>query len=337
MNPLPIQKTLQTYGDELLRRFLDDSNNVKFVMEPKSKQIKQANPKVNDLLRYRREEYRIHPATKDAGVHRCDKSNPLEHNSTRIREGDELTGAALAHPDMTERVVAKRAVRHSQHRERLSEIGEFSATIVHEIRNPLSTIAMALDYLNKVGQAEKAEQRLSLAASEMQRLERLLEEILLFAKPQHQLDKRVLDLSALVAETLSNLRNTPTAEHCELFFIAPRQPVIVEGDKDKLKQVWINLVTNACQATPPGGKVAVRIIESNADDDISIEVINPGTISPDVLDRIIEPFFTTKSNGLGLGLPIVERLVAAHCGELSICCDHGSAVVARVSLPRNLW
>ena len=155
---------------------------------------------------YPHEECPIYAAFKDGKVHSCDNevfwhkngSNiPVEYTSTPIREGDKLTGAVAVFRDISERKVAEAALRRLQDKERLAAVGEFAATIAHEVRNPLSTIALALDYLNAVGQAEKAQKRLDLAAAEVKRLERLLSELLLFAKPHH-LNKRELNLNDLV-------------------------------------------------------------------------------------------------------------------------------------------
>lgn len=257
---------------------------------------------------------------------------PVEYTSIPIRERDKLTGAVVAFRNITEHKVTETARHRLQDKERLAAVGEFATTIAHEVRNPLSTIAMALEYLNAAGQAEKAQKRLTLAASEVQRLERLLSEILLFAKP-HRLNKRALDLNDLIKETLDNLQDAPPTKHREISYTTPPHPLIVKGDKDKLKQVLINLLANACQATRPKEKITINVIEVKANNTIVIEVVNPGTIAANILERITEPFFTTKSHGSGLGLAIVKRIVETHEGELSIRSEESLGVVARVSLP----
>ena len=256
---------------------------------------------------------------------------PVEYTSTPIRERDTLTRAAVVFPDITEREFTETAQRRLQNKERLAAVGEFATTIAHEVRNPLSTIAMTLNYLNAADQSEKAQKRLDLAASEVQRLERLLSELLLFAKP-HRLNKRALDLNDLIKETIDNLQDTQPTEQCDISYTAPPYPLIVMGDKDKLKQVLINLLANACQATRATEKITINVLEAKAYNRIVIEVVNPGTIAADILERITEPFFTTKSHGSGLGLAIVKRIVEAHEGELSIRSDEHLGVVARVSM-----
>jgi signal transduction histidine kinase len=121
---------------------------------------------------------------------------------------DEIVGTVVVFRDITERKVAEEALRRLQEKERLAAVGEFAATIAHEIRNPLSTITMALEYLHTVGQTEKAQRRLDLAASEVKRLERLLSDLLLLARP-NQMNKRELNLNGLIEETLDNLQSAP--------------------------------------------------------------------------------------------------------------------------------
>ena len=290
---------------------------------------------------YPREACPIYAACKDGKVHSCDNevfwhkngtSIPVEYTSTPIQEGDKVTGAVVVFRDITERKLAEATLRRLQDKERLAAVGEFAATIAHEVRNPLSTIAMALDYLNNENQSSKAQKRLNLAASEVQRLERLLSELLLFAKP-HQLIKRALDLNDLIKEILDNQQDAPPAEQRAFSYTAPPQPLIVIGDEDKLKQVLINLLANACQATRPNEKITINVNKNKADDIFVIEVVNPGLIAAHIMNRITEPFFTTKSKGTGLGLAIVKRIVEAHEGEFSIRSDESLGVVASVSLP----
>lgn len=204
--------------------------------------------------------------------------------------------------------------------ERLAAIGEFAATIIHEIRNPLTTMMMGLNYFRRVDLSEPAQERLELALSEASRLERFLSEILLYAKPQ-VLQLKELDINELILEML-NVRSTASASVYIEFLRAPT-PAIVRGDKDKLKQVFINILQNACEAIMEGETVTLAIDNQLDPNHVWIRIHNGGEpIPPEVLPRLTEPFYTTKSNGTGLGLAIVKRIVEAHGGELLI---HSSA------------
>jgi signal transduction histidine kinase len=143
-------------------------------------------------------------------------------------------------------------------KEHLAAIGVLAATIVHEIRNPLTTVGMWLDYCQRQNLPEPAQQRLALAVEDGDRLQRLLDQILLYAKPQ-TLHRQAVDLNQLVAETLESLRHTPAARNRQLEFWPSRTPITITADPDKLKQVLINLVTNACEAVSDGDRVHISV------------------------------------------------------------------------------
>ncbi|BAT52730.1 GAF Sensor Signal Transduction Histidine Kinase [Nostoc sp. NIES-3756] len=216
--------------------------------------------------------------------------------------------------------------------ERLAAIGEFAAMIVHEIRNPLTTMTMGLKYFQRTVTTESAQERLSLALGEATRLENLLSEILLYAKPQ-MLQLCELDANKFMRELLSYTSEMPEAVSQQFEFIPASVPVKILGDKDKLKQVFINIVRNACEAVCPGDviKWEVNILSP---DHVCINVCNGGEpIPPEVLSKLTQPFFSTKPSGTGLGLPITKRIVNAHGGELSIYSDTTGTTVS-VQLPR---
>ncbi len=215
---------------------------------------------------------------------------------------------------------------------RLAEIGELAATIVHEVRNPLTTIMMALNAFKKLELSERFQEYLTLALDEADRLQRLLNQILLYAKPQ-TLDRSELELNSFITEMLNILQAAPVAIGKPLNFVAMRSPVTVSVDRDKLKQVFINLVTNACEAVGVGEPITIHIRESGASR-ICIQIHNGGMPIPaDILPHLTKPFFTTKASGTGLGLAIVKRIVAAHDGELEIESGEGVGSIVTVQLP----
>ncbi len=218
-------------------------------------------------------------------------------------------------------------------RERLAAIGEFAATIVHEIRNPLTTIMLGLNYLKRVNLSEPAQERFSLTLDEASRLERLLCELLLYAKPQ-VLQITELDINELIGEMLNVVRSMPEALGRKIEFFPTPAVVVVRGDKDKLKQVFINIVRNACEAVAEGNTVTWAIDNCIDSSQVCIQIHNSGnSIPPEVLLRLTEPFYTTKSSGTGLGLAIVKRIVDAHGGELFIHSSTATGTTVKVQLP----
>lgn len=218
--------------------------------------------------------------------------------------------------------------------ERLAEIGELASMIVHEIRNPLTTILMGLRAFKRLELSDRFQEYLSLALDEGDRLQRLLNQILLYAKPQ-TLNRVEVELNSLITETLTALQAAPVALSRSLQFATDFSSIRISADRDKLKQVLINLITNACEAVAEGEAVTVSLqSEINR---IRIQVHNNGDpIPPEVLAKLTNPFFTTKPSGNGLGLAIVKRIVEAHCGEFSIESVANVGTTVTVKLPLQL-
>ncbi len=217
--------------------------------------------------------------------------------------------------------------------ERLAAIGEFAAGIIHEIRNPFTTMKMGLNYFNKLDLSTQAKERLFLALDEANRLERLLKEILLYAKPQ-TLSLSQIYINELINKLLESLRIMPEAIGRNIEFYAANNETKIEGDEDKIKQVLINLVRNACEAVDSGDTVKL-LVDSNVNlKQVCIQVRNGGSpIPPEILPKLTLPFFSTKSSGTGLGLAIVKRIVDAHGGEFLIESNTESVTTVTVKLP----
>jgi signal transduction histidine kinase len=215
---------------------------------------------------------------------------------------------------------------------RLAEIGELAATIIHEVRNPLTTIMMGLNAFKKLELTDRFQEYLNLSLDEADRLERLLSQILLYSRPQ-TLDRSQLELNSFITETLHTLQTIPVAAGKYLNFSANNSPLNILADRDKLKQVLINLVTNACEAVSTGEAISISLQQSE-NRRICIQIHNGGTPIPaDILPQLTKPFFTTKASGTGLGLAIVKRIVEAHDGEFGIESGEGIGSIVTVQLP----
>jgi signal transduction histidine kinase/DNA-binding NarL/FixJ family response regulator len=217
-----------------------------------------------------------------------------------------------------ERQQTEEALREaSRALEKLAEIGELASMIVHEIRNPLTTLLLGLNAFKQLELPERYQTYRSLALEEGERLQRLLNQILLYAKP-HNLELSAVELNGFLTEMLSSLGSMPAASNKKLTFTSAPHPLWVLADSDKLKQVIINLVTNAFEAVEPGEAISLSL-HPHPGNQVSLQVHNGGNpIPPDVLPKLTKPFVTTKSNGTGLGLAIVKRIAEAHGGDLTI-------------------
>jgi hypothetical protein len=222
--------------------------------------------------------------------------------------------------------------------ERFAAIGQFASTIVHEVRNPLATVNLALQHFQKLPLSEASRERLSLAVAESARLDRLLSEILVCTKPP-QLHLTRLGLNRLLLDLLDPLRRMPEAEQRHLRFSPAATEIYTVADADKLKQVVINLVRNAYEAVPAGAEIHCTVSLASADRApqspmATLAVHNDGPpIPPEVLPRLTELFYTSKPNGTGLGLAIVKRIVEAHRGTLQIDSTAEIGTTVTVLLP----
>lgn len=262
------------------------------------------------------------------GTHRRKNGTlfPVEVRIGLLDYDDETLILALSR-DISERRRAEQA------QTRLAEIGELASMIVHEVRNPLTTVLMGLSSFKQMDLPERAQLRLDLALEESERLQRLLNEILLYAKEQ-QLFADLVDLNHLCLELLETLAAMPSLGDRHIDFAPATNMIKVYGDRDKLKQVFINLVSNACEAVQAGDTVCWRVLPCPETPSVLIQVCNGGTpIPPELLPRLTQPFFTTKSSGNGLGLAITKRIIEAHSGTLMIESSEETGTVVTVTLP----
>jgi PAS domain S-box-containing protein len=208
--------------------------------------------------------------------------------------------------------------------ERLEAVAALSASLAHEIKNPLASIRSAVEQLGKgrIAQADRAVlERLVLKESD--RLSRLLSEFLEFSGLRMSAREQ-LDLKAVVRGCLLIAKQHPEVAGVEIAEQLPADPVWVVGDADLLHRALFNLVLNAAQSAGAGGRVRVSLADDrdhprprgmDIDHPVRLTVSDSGPgIAPEVVARIFDPFFTTKPRGSGLGLAVVHRAVEAHQG-----------------------
>ncbi len=210
--------------------------------------------------------------------------------------------------------------RRTQVAEKLAAVGTLTAGLSHEIRNPLNAAGLQLSVLERRIRKISVElqppllEPLILVKDEIRRLNHVLEDFLQFARPVQFTPKPVALAQAWQkVEALFAPEAERRGIRVEHGFDPEASPVL--GDEERLRQVLVNLTLNALQATPEGGRVTVRSrLEGN---DAVLEFDDTGSgIPPELLPRILEPFFTTKPSGSGLGLPIVHAILTQHGGSL---------------------
>lgn len=221
-------------------------------------------------------------------------------------------------------------------KEQLAAIGELSAMIAHEIRNPLTIIMNAVTTLRrKETSTEDRSTLLAILEEEADRLNRLVSDLLNYARPV-SLHLQQVELREVVERALA-LVPQQTDLDVELVESEPVGKVL--GDANLLRQVFENLILNAAQAmSREGGLLSVRIAKSSEHGIGGVDVVVEDTgegMDTSVRDRALLPFFTTRPSGTGLGLAIVARFVRAHGGKLEIKSAAGKGTSVRVFLPRE--
>jgi signal transduction histidine kinase len=231
-----------------------------------------------------------------------------------------------------------RAEEALRRRDRLAAMGELASTVAHEVRNPLNAIAMSAQRLEREFLAqcssdaarEELAELLAVVESEARRLDRTVQQFLDYARPP-KLDPRPTALGGLLAAVAEAAR--PLAE---LRGVALEVDVARAGDAvvdpDQIKQVVDNLVRNALDAMPEGGRL--RIAASVGADGATIEVADTGPgIPPEVQARIFDLYFTTKEDGTGIGLAVSQQIVTAHGGTIEVDSRPGAGTRMTVRLP----
>ena len=243
------------------------------------------------------------------------------------------SGYTLIFQDLTEMKKLEAEVRL---KDRMAAVGELSAGIAHEIRNPLAAIAGSVQVLKSSQSLTQQEQRLmSIVLKESERLNKSISDFLRFVRPQ---EKRALefDVAASLNETLDLLENSPELHerHEIRREIVPPSFVLV-GDADQIRQVFWNLARNAVQAMQHGGTLTVRT--NVKDDAYQIVFSDSGRgMSHTDLQRLFQPFRTNFPSGTGLGMAISYRIVQEHGGRIDVSSREGVGTAITVSLPATV-
>jgi PAS domain S-box-containing protein len=212
-------------------------------------------------------------------------------------------------------------------KERLSQLGEMSAGIAHELRNSMSVIS---GYARLLSRSIDDTHRSSVESilSEIKGMDRIISELLSFAKPTI-LSRTTVDLNKLVEETV---RATACIKNSIKLSIKTANNLSVEADETLLRQAITNLIVNAVDSMPEGGMLEVETSLHGEMAIIRIKDTGKG-IADDIKDKIFLPFFSTKEKGTGLGLALVQKIVVAHNGRVEFESKAGEGTVFKISLP----
>jgi signal transduction histidine kinase len=221
------------------------------------------------------------------------------------------------------------AYTHLLQAEKLSTIGQISAGLAHELKNPMTTLKMLFQAFRD--QPDMTKEDAEVISREIEKIDTIITRFLGFVK-QKDFEVSDISISALIERVLSlasfDIRRYSIAVYRDITADLPE----IKGDRALLEHVFLNLVLNAVQAMPEGGDIRI----SGRSDDKSVEVTirdKGAGIPSDIRSKVFDPFFTTKENGTGLGLSIVYNIVKAHGGKVFFHSSEGAGTAFTVRLP----
>lgn len=245
----------------------------------------------------------------------------------------DLRGPVLLVEDLTER---KALAAQVAHQDRLASVGRLAAGVAHEIGNPLTGIACLAQNLAREATSAEQAARFALILRETQRIDTIVRVLLGFshAGTIHAVaEPERFEVREALGEAITLVQLSRQAKHISCFNRVPTG-LLLDGDRQRLLQVFVNLVSNACDASPTGGEVSVEA--EVIGDVVRLRVIDHGTgIDDAVRERMFEPFFTTKppGQGTGLGLPLAHSIVREHLGSIDVESFPGRGTTVVVELP----
>lgn len=262
---------------------------------------------------------------------------PVAEKPDLSRNG--LPLATLIFHDLTESFLNTEEQIETQ---KVKAITQLAAGVAHELGNPLNSLSIHLQLLQRllakedfsVASRSEAAEHLAVAQQEVRRLDSIVKNFLSAVRPVPP-RLRPLDLRGLLGEAVGFMRAEIEDKLIQVDISFPDVIPTMLGDRDQLTQAFYNIIKNAIQAMPDGG--FLHIYCSVTDTSVNLKFVDTGKgISEEELSRIMEPYFTTKTGGTGLGLLIVDRIVRAHGGELAIAGHVGQGAAFTISLPRHM-
>jgi signal transduction histidine kinase len=249
------------------------------------------------------------------GLSKTGEHIPVELSASLIRGDDQEVTTVGFFRDLRERQQLQEKLLQS---ERLAALGQMAAHISHEVKNPLMVIGGMAAQVLKASQEgpPKSVEKLRIIVEEIRRLEEFLAEVGSFAKLSEP-RKCPIDLNSLIREMCLKLEASLQDHHIELTMHLDSNLPQIQFDPLLLRQVLLNIAKNGIEAMPGGGTLTFTSKRDN--DRVLVRISDSGEgIPPDIMDKIFQPFYSTKPKGSGLGLAISQTIVKAHLGEISV-------------------
>lgn len=226
----------------------------------------------------------------------------------------------------------KKAEQLLVNKEKMSVVGELSAGIAHEIKNPLTAIKGFIQLIQKSGKTNK--DHVNLVLSEIDRINEIVSEMLILSKP-HTKKLVIFPLKDAIQYVIDLVSNESLKNNIHIHLNNIDESTLVKGDINGLKQVFLNLIKNAMEAMPTGGVIDISSLYTS-EDYITIKIRDDGMgISAENQKLLGHAFFTSKEKGMGLGLTITYKIIQEHNGHISIESKESEGTVVTLSLPTS--
>ncbi len=258
------------------------------------------------------------------------------------RRQDEVGRLVATFNTMVEKLGEQRALELRLRRaERASAVAKLASAVAHEIRNPLNLISLSIDHLGadlQPSDPKRAQEHSRIIASvrdELARLNRMVGDFLSYGRPP-RLAPRPCRVEETLDEVLSLVVAKARDQRIEILRDIPADLPVIQADPEGLRTCFLNIVINALQATPPGGALAIeaRAAQNGAGPTVSVVFRDTGGgIAAADLERIFEPYFSTREAGVGLGLAIAQQMVQEHGGEIKVDSALDKGTTFRIDLP----
>lgn len=229
--------------------------------------------------------------------------------------------------DISDRKAVEESMRQS---EKLSVIGELSAGILHEIRNPLTSIKGFLQLMENSSQVNMDYMRIIMR--EIVQIEKITNELLYFTKPKREHFTQ-LDLSEIAQETISLFETQAIKQQTEMKMTMNGENHLSFGDRTQLKQVFVNLIKNALEATPTGGNIVINLWSADQEEHVTISDTGKG-IPEQAFQNLGKSFFTTKATGTGLGLMVTYTIIKNHKGKVTVESEENKGTTFHLIFPK---
>ncbi len=248
-----------------------------------------------------------------------------------VTDAQQAMGAMVVIKDLESIKTLQSLISYSA---KLTALGRLTSGVAHEVKNPLNAMMIHLEILKEKLDVppEQVKQSLEVIGSEIRRLDRVVQGFLKFIRPE-ELSLKLLDVNALLKDVVALLETEWQKDGIRFAFQFDSTLPLMAADEELLRQAFLNILLNACQAMPTGGTVAIST-EQEGDEIVRVSIADTGVgIPPEDIDKIFHLYYTTKPGGSGVGLSLVFRVAQMHDGSIEVSSEIGRGTTMVVRLP----